>query len=257
MNLNADVLAVESVAKRFGGVQALGGVTLQVRRGEFHAIIGPNGAGKSTFFNTLTGLITPDAGSVRFEGRDLAGLAPHQRVRLGMGRTFQITRVFPDLTLLENVQVALLAHDRLTLAPWRAASGHRPADARALLERVGLQVPDHQPASTLAHGDRKRLELAITLAGEPRLLLLDEPTAGMAAQERLESIRMVHKVASELGLSCLFTEHDMAVVFSVASRISVLVQGKLLITGQPEEVRASEQVQRVYLGEAVIEQGAG
>jgi ABC-type branched-subunit amino acid transport system ATPase component len=257
MTSGTDVLAVDSVAKRFGGVQALGGVTLQVRRGEFHAIIGPNGAGKSTFFNTLTGLITPDSGSVTFEGRDLAGLAPHQRVRLGMGRTFQITRVFPDLTLLENVQVALLAHDRLTLAPWRTASGHRPADARALLERVGLQVPDHQAASTLAHGDRKRLELAITLAGEPRLLLLDEPTAGMAAQERLESIRMVHKVASELGLSCLFTEHDMAVVFSVASRISVLVQGKLLITGQPEEVRASEQVQRVYLGEAVIEQGAG
>ena len=257
MTSGTDVLAVDSVAKRFGGVQALGGVTLQVRHGEFHAIIGPNGAGKSTFFNTLTGLITPDSGSVTFEGRDLAGLAPHQRVRLGMGRTFQITRVFPDLTLLENVQVALLAHDRLTLAPWRTASGHRPADARALLERVGLHVPDHQAASTLAHGDRKRLELAITLAGEPRLLLLDEPTAGMAAQERLESIRMVHKVASELGLSCLFTEHDMAVVFSVASRISVLVQGKLLITGQPEEVRASEQVQRVYLGEAVIEQGAG
>ncbi len=252
-----DVLSVDSVAKRFGGVQALGGVTLQVRRGEFHAIIGPNGAGKSTFFNTLTGLITPDTGSVVFEGRNLAGLAPHQRVRLGMGRTFQITRIFPDLTLLENVQVALLAHDRITLSPWRDASRHRPADARALLERVGLTVPEHHLASTLAHGDRKRLELAITLAGEPTLLLLDEPTAGMAAQERLESIRMVHKVASELGLSCLFTEHDMAVVFSVASRISVLVQGKLLVTGQPQDVRANEQVQRVYLGEAVIEQGVG
>lgn len=256
MNATADVLTVDSVTKRFGGVQALGGVTLQVRRGEFHAIIGPNGAGKSTFFNTLTGLVVPDAGSVKFEGRDLAGLAPHQRVRLGMGRTFQITRVFPDLSLIENVQVALLAHDGLTLMPWRNASNHRTADARSLLERVGLQVPDHQLASTLAHGDRKRLELAITLAGEPKLLLLDEPTAGMAAQERLESIRMVHKVAAQMGLSCLFTEHDMAVVFSVASRISVLVQGKLLITGQPAEVRASDQVQRVYLGEAVIEQGA-
>jgi len=252
---SADVLAVDSVAKRFGGVQALGGVTLQVRRGEFHAIIGPNGAGKSTFFNTLTGLILPDTGQIVFEGRSLTGLPPHERVRLGMGRTFQITRVFPDLTLLENVQVALLAHDRASLFPWRSASRHRPADARGLLERVGLTVSEHLPASTLAHGDRKRLELAITLAGEPTLLLLDEPTAGMAAQERLESIRMVHRVASDLGLSCLFTEHDMAVVFSVASRISVLVKGKLLITGQPEEVRASEQVQRVYLGEAVIEQG--
>lgn len=251
------VLAVESVAKRFGGVQALGGVTLDVRRGEFHAIIGPNGAGKSTFFNTLTGLIVPDTGSIVFEGRNLAGLAPHERVRLGMGRTFQITRIFPDLTLLENIQVALLAHDRITLSPWRSASRHRPADARALLDRVGLAVPEHHLASTLAHGDRKRLELAITLAGEPRLLMLDEPTAGMAAQERLESIKMVHKVATELGVSCLFTEHDMAVVFSVASRISVLVQGKLLVTGQPEEVRANEQVQRVYLGESIIEQGVG
>jgi ABC-type branched-subunit amino acid transport system ATPase component len=251
------VLKVESVAKRFGGVQALGGVTLDVRRGEFHAIIGPNGAGKSTFFNTLTGLIVPDTGSIVFEGRNLAGLAPHERVRLGMGRTFQITRIFPDLSLLENIQVALLAHDQLTLSPWRSASRHRPADARALLDRVGLTVPEHHLAATLAHGDRKRLELAITLAGEPRLLLLDEPTAGMAAQERLESIKMVHRVASELGVSCLFTEHDMAVVFSVASRISVLVQGKLLVTGQPEEVRANEQVQRVYLGESIIEQGMG
>ncbi len=250
------VLSVDSVEKRFGGVHALAGVSLQVLPGEFHAIIGPNGAGKSTFFNTLTGLIVPDRGTVTFEGKNLAGLAPHQRVRLGMGRTFQITRVFPDLTLLENVQVALLAHDRLSLSPWRDAAQYRAGAARALLEQVGLQVADHRLASTLAHGDRKRLELAITLAGQPRLLLLDEPTAGMAAQERLESIRMVHKVAQDLGLSCLFTEHDMAVVFSVASRISVLAQGRLLITGSPEEVRASEQVQRVYLGESVIEQGS-
>jgi len=257
MSRTDDILTVESVARRFGGVQALGGVSLEVRRGEFHAIIGPNGAGKSTFFNTLTGLVSPDAGRIVFEGRDLSGIAPHQRVRLGIGRTFQITRIFPDLTLLENVQVALLAHDRASLAPWRDASKHKPTDARELLERVGLSGPSGQLAAALAHGDRKRLELAITLAGKPRLLLLDEPTAGMGAQERLESIRMVHKVAAELGLSCLFTEHDMAVVFSVASRISVLVQGKLLITGQPEAVRASEQVQRVYLGEAVIEQGVG
>jgi branched-chain amino acid transport system ATP-binding protein len=244
------ILRVKSLAKRFGGLQALGGVDLSVEEGEFHAIIGPNGAGKSTFFNTMTGLLSPDAGRVTFEGRDVTGEPPHVLARRGVGRTFQITSVFHDLTALENVQVALLAHARRAWSIWPRARLLHMERARELLALVGLGSAENRPAGTLSHGDQKRLELAIALAGKPRLLLLDEPTAGMAAQERLESIRLVHRVARELGVSCVFTEHDMAVVFAVATRITVLHQGRVLAEGTPAEVRAQPQVQQVYLGEA-------
>jgi branched-chain amino acid transport system ATP-binding protein len=248
--MSAPILRVESLAKRFGGLQALGGVDLSVEEGEFHAIIGPNGAGKSTFFNTMTGLLSPDAGRVTFEGRDVTGEPPHVLARRGVGRTFQITSVFHDLTALENVQVALLAHARRAWSVWPRARTLHTERARELLTLVGLGATESRPAGTLSHGDQKRLELAIALAGQPRLLLLDEPTAGMAAQERLESIRLVHKVARELGVSCVFTEHDMAVVFAVATRITVLHQGRVLAEGTPAEVRARPEVQQVYLGEA-------
>ena len=247
--MSTAILKVESLAKRFGGLQALGGVDLSVAEGEFHAIIGPNGAGKSTFFNAMTGLLSPDAGRVTFEGRDVTGEPPHVLARRGVGRTFQITSVFHDLTALENVQVSLLAHARRAWSIWPRARLLHVERARELLALVGLGKAEHRPAGTLSHGDQKRLELAIALAGQPRLLLLDEPTAGMAAQERLESIRLVHKVARELGVSCVFTEHDMAVVFAVATRITVLHQGRVLAEGTPAEVRAQPQVQQVYLGE--------
>jgi branched-chain amino acid transport system ATP-binding protein len=244
------ILRVESLAKRFGGLEALGGVDLRVEPGEFRAIIGPNGAGKSTFFNTMTGLLRPDAGRVIFEGRDVTGEPPHRLVRRGVARTFQITSVFHDLSALENVQISLLAHARRSWSVWPEARALHASRARELLELVGLVGAAARIAGTLAHGDQKRLELAIALAGEPRLLLLDEPTAGMAAQERLESIRLVHRVAQELGVSCVFTEHDMAVVFAVATRITVMHQGKVLAEGTPAEVRARREVQQVYLGEA-------
>ena len=244
------ILKIEALAKRFGGLQALGGVDLTVGRGEFRAIIGPNGAGKSTFFNTITGLLRPDSGRVIFDGRDVAGRAPHDLVRLGMGRTFQITSVFADLSALENLQVALLAHARRSWQIWPRADRLLAERAQELLALVGLDGSAERQAGTLAHGDQKRLELAIALAGEPRLLLLDEPTAGMAAQERVESISLVHRVAQKLGVSCVFTEHDMAVVFAVASNITVLHQGRVLAQGSPAEVRASPLVQQVYLGEA-------
>ena len=248
--MSSVILSVESLAKRFGGLQALGGIDLSVEEGEFHAIIGPNGAGKSTFFNTMTGLLSPDAGRVTFEGRDVTGEPPHVLARRGVGRTFQITSVFHDLTALENVQVAFLAHARQAWSVWPRARTLHTERARELLALVGLGAAESRPAGTLSHGDQKRLELAIALAGQPRLLLLDEPTAGMAAQERLESIRLVHKVARELGVSCVFTEHDMAVVFAVATRITVLHQGRVLAEGTPAEVRARPEVQQVYLGEA-------
>jgi len=248
--MSEPILRIEGLAKRFGGLEALGGVDLSVARGDFRAIIGPNGAGKSTFFNTMTGLLRPDAGRVIFEGRDVTGEPPHRLARRGVGRTFQITSVFQDLNALENVQVSLLAHARRNWSVWPAASAMHAGRARELLALVGLAASAGRLAGTLAHGDQKRLELAIALAGEPRLLLLDEPTAGMAAQERLESIRLVHRVARELGVSCVFTEHDMAVVFAVASHITVLHQGRVLAEGTPAEVRARREVQQVYLGEA-------
>ena len=243
------ILRIEGLAKRFGGLEALGGVNLSVARGDFRAIIGPNGAGKSTFFNTMTGLLRPDAGRVIFEGQDVTGEPPHLLARRGVGRTFQITSVFADLSALENVQVALLAHARRSWSMWPRARPLYAERARELLALVGLSSSE-RTAGTLAHGDQKRLELAIALAGEPRLLLLDEPTAGMAAQERLESIRLVHRVATELGVSCVFTEHDMAVVFAVATHITVMHQGRVLAEGTPAEVRARREVQQVYLGEA-------
>jgi branched-chain amino acid transport system ATP-binding protein len=248
--MSEPILRVESLAKRFGGLEALGGVSLTVAPGEFRAIIGPNGAGKSTFFNTMTGLLRPDAGRVVFEGGDVTGEPPHRLVRRGVARTFQITSVFHDLTALENVQIALLAHARRAWSVWPSARTLHAKRAQELLELVGLGGAGPRAAGTLSHGDQKRLELAIALAGEPRLLLLDEPTAGMAAQERLESIRLVRRVAGELGVSCVFTEHDMAVVFAVATRITVMHQGKVLAEGTPAEVRARREVQQVYLGEA-------
>ena len=249
------ILKVTALAKRFGGLHALGGVELSVAQGEFRAIIGPNGAGKSTFFNTITGLLRPDSGRVIFEGRDVAGTAPHLLVRQGMGRTFQITSVFPDLSVRENLQVALLAHARRNWSIWPRARQLHIERAHELLHLVGLTGDAGVAAGTLAHGDQKRLELAIALAGAPRLLLLDEPTAGMAAQERIESISLVHRVASKLGVSCVFTEHDMAVVFAVATNITVLHQGRVLAEGSPAEVRASPLVQQVYLGESITGEG--
>jgi branched-chain amino acid transport system ATP-binding protein len=248
--MSGPILRVESLFKRFGGLEALGGVNLTVGPGEFRAIIGPNGAGKSTFFNTLTGLLRPDAGRVAFEGRDITGEPPHRVARKGVARTFQITSVFADLSALENVQVALLAHARRCWSLWPRARSLGTERAHELLAMVGLAGSAVRLAGTLSHGDQKRLELAIALAGEPRLLLLDEPTAGMAAPERLEAIGLVHRVANKLGLSCIFTEHDMAVVFAVATHITVLHQGRVLAEGTPAEVRALPEVQQVYLGEA-------
>lgn len=245
------VLSVDGISKRFGGLQALQGVHMRIKRGEFHAIIGPNGAGKSTFFNTLTGLLQADEGRIVFEGRNVNRVPPHRRTQLGMGRTFQITRVFRSMTVLENVQVALMAQARQSWQIWRPAGAYHTVEARRLLDMVGLSEQLPRMANTLAHGDQKRLELAIALACRPTLLLLDEPTAGMAAQERLESIRLVHQVAVQLGISCVFTEHDMAVVFAVAHHVTVLHQGKVLAQGSPQDVRASPVVQQVYLGESV------
>jgi branched-chain amino acid transport system ATP-binding protein len=249
------ILAVDGLRKNFGGLQALGGVDLRVQPQEIRAIIGPNGAGKSTFFNTLTGLLKADGGSIVFEGRDITGRPPHELARLGISRTFQITSIFPDLTAMENLQVALAGYHGRTWRIWQPARAGGIERAREMLHLVGLADLAGRLAGTLSHGDQKRLELAIALAGEPRLLLLDEPTAGMTAQERLESINLVHRIAKQLGLTVVFTEHDMAVVFAVATRICVLHQGRLLADGTPDAVRADPQVQQVYLGDSLEADG--
>jgi branched-chain amino acid transport system ATP-binding protein len=242
------VLAVENLSKSFGGVHAVRGVSFEVARGELLALIGPNGAGKTTCFNMLNGQIRPDTGSVRLEGRELVGSTPRAVWRLGVGRTFQITATFASMTVRENVQMALLSHHRRIASWWpRAASLYRD-EADRLLARVGMLEQAERACSVLAYGDLKRVELAVALANEPRLLLMDEPTAGMAPKERIALMALTAEIVRERGLAVLFTEHDMDVVFTHADRIIVLNRGALIAAGRPGEVRADPQVQAVYLG---------
>jgi branched-chain amino acid transport system ATP-binding protein len=242
------ILAVERLSKSFGGVEAVREVSFRVGAGELLAMIGPNGAGKTTCFNMLNGQLAPDAGSVRFEGREVVGLAPREVWRLGVGRTFQITATFGSMTVRENVQVALLSHHRGLGGWWRpAASRHRDA-AERLLERVGMREQADRACSVLAYGDLKRVELAVALANEPRLLLMDEPTAGMAPKERIAVMALAAEIVRERRIAVLFTEHDMDVVFAHADRVIVLDRGAVIAEGQPAEVRANAEVQQVYLG---------
>ena len=243
------VLQTIGIKKCFGGVQAVNGVDLSVPRGDVRAIIGPNGAGKTTLFNLITGDVTHDSGRIYFAGEEVSGLPPHQLCRRGMGRTFQITSIFRRLSTLENVQTAFLSHHRRHYNILTPARRLYRDDAFALLERVGLQEQARKPSGILPHGDQRRLELAIALASGPRLLLLDEPTAGMAPRERHEIMALVARITSDTGLTVVFTEHDMDVVFAVARRITVLHQGSVLAEGSPAAVRANPDVQRVYLGQ--------
>jgi branched-chain amino acid transport system ATP-binding protein len=245
------VLETRGLAKSFGGVQAVAGVDLAMPSGEIRALIGPNGAGKTTLFNMLTGQLRADAGEVRFKGERLSGLPPHAVWRRGVSRTFQITATFATLTALENVQVALFSHEKQTYSLLRGAAGRsQVVAALALLDQVGLAAQADRVAGVLAYGDLKKLELAVALANAPELLLLDEPTAGMAPAERGALMALIAHIARERGLTVLFTEHDMDVVFSVADRVMVLHQGRVIALGRPDEVRADPQVQKVYLGEA-------
>jgi len=244
------VLETRGLAKSFGGVRAVAGVDLAMPRGEIRALIGPNGAGKTTFFNMLTGQLRADAGEVRFKGERLSGLAPHAVWRRGVSRTFQITATFLTLTGLENVQVALQSHRRKTYGLLSRAAALEREAAAALLAQVGLEAQAERPAGVLAYGDLKKLELAVALANGPEVLLLDEPTAGMAPAERGQLMALTRRIARERELTVLFTEHDMDVVFAIADRIMVLHQGRVIAEGSPDEVRADAQVQRVYLGEA-------
>ena len=244
------VLEVAGLAKSFGGVEAVRGVDFGVAAGELLAMIGPNGAGKTTCFNMLNGQIAADSGSVRLGGREIVGRKPREIWRLGVGRTFQITATFGSMTVRENVQVALLSHRRRLADWWTPVERLLRDDADRMLERVGMLDQAGRACSLLAYGDLKRVELAVALAGEPRLLLMDEPTAGMAAAERGELMTLAAGIARERSIAVLFTEHDMDVVFAHADRVLVLHRGQLIAQGKPAEVRASARVREVYLGVA-------
>lgn len=241
-------LQLQGVEKRFGRTEIIRGVSLDVARGERHAVIGPNGAGKSTCFGMLNGQIRPDEGEILLDGHDIAGLPPRRIWRLGVGRTFQVTATFGSMTVIENVQMALLSDRRRLANVWRPVRGFMRDEAFELLRRVGLGDQAERPSGILAYGDLKRLELAVALANEPRLLLMDEPTAGMAPKERIALMALTAELADARNISVLFTEHDMDVVFTHADRIIVLCYGEIIAQGRPEDVRADPEVRRVYLG---------
>lgn len=241
-------LETVKLTKDFGRLRAVNSVSLKVRQGDVHAIIGPNGAGKSTYFNLITGYHVPTSGRVIFKGKNITQLPSHKRCKLGITRSFQITSVFPRLTVYEGVLLALMSSKGVTVNPLSRALNLFQEEVWGILKDVGLADQAGTRGDFLSHGDKKRWELAITLGTGPELLLLDEPTCGMSPEETEGTMALIRKLADEKGLTILFTEHDMAVVFGIAKRVSVLHQGTLIADGEPQAVRANQEVQKVYLG---------
>ncbi|WP_414472245.1 ABC transporter ATP-binding protein [Microvirga sp. M2] len=244
------LLSVQHLGKSFGGVAAARDVSFTLERGEMLAIIGPNGAGKSTVFNMVGGQLRPDRGAVMLDGQNITAASPQKRFRLGVGRTFQVAQTFLSMSVAENVQMALISHRRESEALWAPARDRYREEAVTLLAQVGMAEIADRPCSALAYGDVKRVELAVALAGKPKLLLMDEPTAGMAARERADLMDLTASVADAAGIGVLFTEHDMDVVFGHAERVIVLVRGQIVATGSPEDIRRNPDVRRAYLGDA-------
>lgn len=249
------VLEADGLVKAWGGVRAVDQVSIRVEPGRMLALIGPNGAGKSTCFNLLNGELAPDAGRVVMLGTEVTGWPPRRIRRLGVGRTFQITEVFGSMTVRENVQAALIAARRESFRLFGRADRRHMDDANALLDRIGLGEQAGRAAGELAYGDVKRLELAIAIANRPKLLLMDEPTAGMAPAERAGLMQLVSALVRETGMGVLFTEHDMDAVFGHADRLMVLHRGRVLAEGRPDEVRTDPRVREVYLGGATLPDG--
>jgi branched-chain amino acid transport system ATP-binding protein len=249
------LLQVENLAKRFGGIIASDDLSLNVASRELHAVIGPNGAGKTTLIAQLSGQLRPDAGAIRFAGNDITALPMHRRSQLGLARSFQITSLFLDLSVLDNVALAVQAHAGHSFRFWRAARSEPELrdPALAALARVGLSGRAGQPASALSHGEHRLLELAMALAGSPRMLLLDEPMAGLGPEESARMVAMLRALKSELTI--LLVEHDMEAVFALADRITVLVYGRVIASGAPADIRANADVRDAYLGEAEAAHG--
>jgi branched-chain amino acid transport system ATP-binding protein len=242
------VLEVRGLSKSFAGFFAVTEVTFAVTEGQIAAIIGPNGAGKSTLFNLITGHLQPSAGQVLIDGRDITGAPPHRICGMGLGRSFQRANIFPKLTVFENVQAALFAHYGRGLNFWSRSEALCREEGWKLLASIGLADQAQAVAGTLSYGNQKQLELGIALANDPKILLLDEPTAGMSASETRETIALLDRVTAERGLTLVFTEHDMAVVFSIAQKVAVMHQGRIIANGGPAAVRADAEVRRIYLG---------
>jgi branched-chain amino acid transport system ATP-binding protein len=243
------LLGIDGLSKRFGGVVASDNITLDVPRGELHAIIGPNGAGKTTLITQLAGELAPDAGHIRFEGRDVTELTAWRRSQLGLARSFQITSLFLDFTALDNVALAVQAHAGHSFHFWgdARANARLREPARAALARVGLEARADMLVSRLSHGEHRQLEIAMALATAPRMLLLDEPMAGMGPDESTRMVKILRELKGELTI--LLIEHDMEAVFALADRITVLVYGRIIASGSPEEIRANADVRQAYLGE--------
>ena len=244
------VLQVNGASKRFGSLVAIDDVSLTIEPGELRAIIGPNGAGKTTFFNLVSGLFAPTAGSIKFDGRDVTALPPEERVRRGMARTFQITEIFPELPVADNIRVAVEIAAGYRLKPWLGAAARAVVAARVdeLLDMGRLSDKSDVRAGALSHGDQRAAEIMMSLALRPRLLMLDEPTAGMGDQETYDVARLIRRLHRQEGLTIMLIEHDMRVVFNLADRIMVLAEGKVLAEGAPDEIAGSEAVQAAYLG---------
>lgn len=243
------ILEVHGLTKSFGGVAAVSGVNLAVEENRIHSIIGPNGAGKTTLFNLISGRLPCDNGRVFFKGTEITNLAPQHIVRMGMGRSFQVTNIFPKLTVFENIQSTVLFQQGQGLSLFAAADTLANEETEAILSLVDMLGKREEPAGVLSAGDLKRLELGIVLATKPDLLLLDEPTCGMSPVETTATIELIKRIADETSLTVLFTEHKMDVVFSISSHIAVMNFGTIIAAGPPEEIRADGQVQRIYFGE--------
>jgi branched-chain amino acid transport system ATP-binding protein len=246
------LLEVRGVTKKFGSLVAVRDVTLAVEPGELRAIIGPNGAGKTTFFNMISGFFPPTQGSIVFDGKDVTGVNAENRVKLGMGRTFQITEIFPELTVYDNVRISAEVADGYRLRPWLGLAGREGVRRQVtdLLEKTGLAGKADRLVGELSHGDQRAAEIAMALALRPRLLLLDEPTAGMGEQETYEITQLVRRLHRDSRLTILLIEHDMRVIFHLADRITVLAEGALLAEGTPQQIATDERVQSAYLGKA-------
>ena len=244
----AVLLQVRNLSKAFGGVKAVDGIDFDIAEGELLALIGPNGAGKSTTFNMVGGQLAATTGSVLFQGVDLVGMKPRDIWRRGVGRTFQIAATFASLTVVENVQMALLSHHGRIFGLWQPAAAQYRGEALNLLAQVGMDSQADRPCSELAYGDVKRVELAMGLANDPKLLLMDEPTAGMAPKERNDLMALTKRLVVERRMSVLFTEHSMDVVFAHADRMIVLARGRLIAEGGAQHIRNHPKVQEVYFG---------
>ena len=244
------MLRVEGITKSFGGFMAVNGACLDVKQGEIMAVIGPNGAGKTTLFNLITGIIRPDGGKIVFKGEEITGLPAHRICRKGMARSFQVVNIFPRLTVFENVQLAILSIRGKTFNLFSPSKRMLVQETGEILANVGLADRRNHVCGSLSHGDRKVLEIAIALGGHPELLILDEPTAGMSPEETSRCIDLIRQLSNQFGLTILFCEHDMELVFAIAHRIMVMVRGATLIQGLPEEVRCNREVQEAYLGES-------